>query len=71
MAASPARSRSTATRITIRHSGRTYGPIKVSAERDPTKVPYQGVDVALECTGLFTSKEAASRADRGAARARC
>ncbi len=46
--------------ITIRHQGRTYGPIKVSAEREPSKVPYQGVDVALECTGLFTSKEKAS-----------
>ncbi len=46
--------------ITIRYQGRTYGPIKVSAERDPSKVPYQGVDVAMECTGLFTSKQAAS-----------
>ena len=46
--------------ITVRHNGRTYGPIKVSAERDPTKVPYQGVDVAMECTGIFTKKEAAS-----------
>jgi glyceraldehyde 3-phosphate dehydrogenase len=46
--------------ITIRHNGRVYGPIKVSAERDPTKVPYQGVDVALECTGIFASKEKAS-----------
>ncbi len=47
--------------ITIRTTaGKTYGPIKVSAERDPSKVPYQGVDVALECTGLFTNKEAAS-----------
>ena len=46
--------------ITIRYGGRTWGPIKVSAERDPTKVPYQGVDVALECTGIFTSKEKAS-----------
>jgi glyceraldehyde 3-phosphate dehydrogenase len=45
--------------ITIRHGGRTYGPIKVTAERDPAKVPYQGVDVAMECTGRFTSKEAA------------
>ena len=42
--------------ITIRHGGRVWGPIKVSAERDPTKVPYQGVDVALECTGIFTSR---------------
>jgi len=46
--------------ITIRMGGRTYGPIKVSAERDPSKVPYQGVDVAMECTGLFTSKQSAS-----------
>ncbi len=48
--------------ITVRTAhGRTYGPIKVSAERDPSKVPYQGVDVALECTGLFTRKEAAAQ----------
>ena len=46
--------------ITIRHNGRTYGPITVSAERDPSKVPYQGVDVALECTGIFTSNANAS-----------
>ena len=46
--------------ITVRHNGKVYGPIKVSAERDPTKVPYSGVDVALECTGIFTSKEKAS-----------
>ncbi len=46
--------------ITIHHNGRTYGPITVSAERDPTKVPYQGVDVAMECTGIFTSKAKAS-----------
>ena len=47
--------------ITIRHGGRTYGPIKVSAERDPSKVPYQGVDVAMECTGLFTKKADAAK----------
>ncbi|MBU6499683.1 MAG: type I glyceraldehyde-3-phosphate dehydrogenase [Rhodospirillales bacterium] len=46
--------------ITIRHNGRVWGPIKVSAEREPTKVPYQGIDVAMECTGRFTSKQAAS-----------
>ena len=46
--------------ITVRHNGRTWGPIRVSAEREPSKVPYQGVDVALECTGRFTSKAAAS-----------
>lgn len=47
--------------ITIRHAGRTWGPIRVSAERDPSKVPYQGVDVAMECTGLFTSKQSAAQ----------
>jgi glyceraldehyde 3-phosphate dehydrogenase len=47
--------------ITIHHNGRTYGPIKVSAERDPLKAPYQGVDVAMECTGLFTKKEDAAK----------
>ncbi len=46
--------------ITIRHGGRVWGPIRVSAEREPSRVPYQGVDVAMECTGLFTSKQAAS-----------
>ena len=30
------------------------------AERDPARVPYEGVDVAMECTGLFTTKQAAS-----------
>src|SRR5689334_18780736 len=47
--------------ITIRYGGRVWGPIKVSAERDPAKVPYQGVDVAMECTGLFTSKDKATQ----------
>lgn len=47
--------------ITIVHNGRTIGPIRVSAEKDPSKVPYQGVDVALECTGLFTKKETAAQ----------
>jgi glyceraldehyde 3-phosphate dehydrogenase len=47
-------------KILIKAHGRTYAPIVVSAERDPTKVPFQGVDVAMECTGIFTSKEKAS-----------
>src|ERR1700753_3431387 len=38
------------------------GAIKVTAERDPSKLPWKdlGVDVALECTGIFTSKDKAS-----------
>jgi len=46
--------------IEIRHGNRKYGPILVAAERDPTKVPFAGVDVALECTGHFTKREAAA-----------
>jgi glyceraldehyde 3-phosphate dehydrogenase len=36
--------------------------IKVVAERDPAKLPWKalGVDVVMECTGLFTSKAKAS-----------
>ena len=47
--------------LTIRLQGRSYGPIRVSAEKDPTKVPFHGVDVAMECTGHFTKKETASQ----------
>src|SRR5512138_2079179 len=38
------------------------GFMKVSAERDPSKLPWKelGVDIALECTGLFTAKDKAS-----------
>jgi glyceraldehyde 3-phosphate dehydrogenase len=47
--------------ITIVHGGRTHGPITVSAEPNPEKVPYGGVDVAMECTGRFTSKKDAEK----------
>ena len=47
--------------LVITHAGRTYAPIKVTAERDPSKVPLAGVDVAMECTGLFTKREAAAQ----------
>ncbi len=46
--------------ITIKNAGKTWGPIKITAERDPTKLPLAGIDVAMECTGIFTSKEKAS-----------
>jgi glyceraldehyde 3-phosphate dehydrogenase len=38
------------------------GPIKVTAIRDPLELPHKefGVDIALECTGLFTSREKAA-----------
>jgi glyceraldehyde 3-phosphate dehydrogenase (phosphorylating) len=47
--------------LIIRSQGRRYGPIKVSAEKDASKVPFHGVDVAMECTGHFTKKEAAAQ----------
>ncbi|MGQ0676317.1 MAG: type I glyceraldehyde-3-phosphate dehydrogenase, partial [Rhodospirillales bacterium] len=38
------------------------GPIRVTAERDPAKLPWKelGVDVALECTGIFTERAKAA-----------
>jgi glyceraldehyde 3-phosphate dehydrogenase len=47
------------------------GPIKVTAIRNPAELPWKelGVDVALECTGIFTSKEKAkAHLDAGAKR---
>ena len=35
------------------------GPIRVTAIRDPKDLPWGDVDIALECTGLFTAKEKA------------
>jgi glyceraldehyde 3-phosphate dehydrogenase len=45
--------------------------IHVTAERDPAKLPHaaNGVDIALECTGFFTEREAAQKhLDAGAKR---
>jgi glyceraldehyde 3-phosphate dehydrogenase len=38
------------------------GPIKVTAERDPSKLPHKAlnVDIVLECTGIFTDREKAA-----------
>ena len=35
--------------------------IPFTAERDPAALPWQNVDIALECTGIFTSREAAAK----------
>ena len=39
------------------------GKVRVIAERDPARLPWKelGVDVALECTGVFTKREAAAK----------
>jgi len=47
------------------------GAIKVTAHKDPTQLPWKdlGVAVALECTGIFTSKDkAAAHLNAGAKR---
>jgi glyceraldehyde 3-phosphate dehydrogenase len=38
------------------------GPIKVTAIKDPAQLPHgeMGVDIALECTGIFTSRDKAA-----------
>src|SRR6201996_7895332 len=46
-------------------------PIKVTAERDPAKLPHKAlaVDIALECTGIFTARDkAAAHLEAGAKR---
>ena len=46
-------------------------PVRVLAERDPSKLPWgdMGVDIVMECTGIFTDKDKASaHLDAGAKR---
>ncbi len=47
------------------------GPIKVTAVRNPAELPHKelGVDIAMECTGIFTSRaQTALHLDAGAKR---
>ena len=45
------------------------GPIRVTAIRNPAELPWGDVDVALECTGIFASKEkAGAHLDNGSKR---
>ena len=43
-------------------AGKTLAPVKVLAERELARLPWGqlGVDIVLECTGIFTSKDKAS-----------
>jgi len=45
------------------------GPIRVTALRDPTELPWDDIDVVLECTGIFTDRDkAAAHLQNGAKR---
>ncbi|GAB5374756.1 MAG: type I glyceraldehyde-3-phosphate dehydrogenase [Acuticoccus sp.] len=45
------------------------GPIRVTAERDPKALPWSDVDIALECTGIFTARDkAAMHLENGSSR---
>ncbi|ALI54707.1 type I glyceraldehyde-3-phosphate dehydrogenase [Celeribacter marinus] len=47
--------------VTVSHTDDTIdvgrGPIKVTAIRNPADLPWSDVDVVMECTGIFASKE--------------
>src|SRR2546427_6977477 len=51
-------------------TGKSGDRIRVLAQRNPAELPWSalGVDVVLECTGLFTSKERASAHLKGGAK---
>jgi glyceraldehyde 3-phosphate dehydrogenase len=45
------------------------GPIRVTALRDPAELPWQDIDVVMECTGIFTDRDkAAVHLENGAKR---
>ena len=45
------------------------GPIRVTSERDPAALPWSDVDIALECTGIFTARDkAAAHLENGSQR---
>ena len=45
------------------------GPIRVTSERDPAALPWGDVDIALECTGIFTARDkAAAHLENGSKR---
>ena len=46
--------------------------IPITAERDPAKLPWQDVDIALECTGVFNSRDkAGAHLENGSGKVLC
>ena len=49
---------------TVTVSGSTIdvgrGPIEVPAVRNPAELPWDDIDIVMECTGIFTDKEKAA-----------
>ena len=37
------------------------GPIRVTSERDPAALPWGDVDITLECTGIFVTRDGAAK----------
>ncbi|MDI7776293.1 type I glyceraldehyde-3-phosphate dehydrogenase [Asticcacaulis sp. EMRT-3] len=57
--------------LIIEANGKTYAPIKVTAIRNPAELPHKAlnVDIAFECTGIFTARDkAAAHLEAGAKR---
>jgi glyceraldehyde 3-phosphate dehydrogenase len=57
--------------LVITANGKTYAPIKVTAIRNPAELPHKDlkVDIAFECTGIFTARDkAAAHLEAGAKR---
>ncbi len=45
-----------------------YGPIAVTAIRNPAELPWGDVDIVMECTGIFTGDKAKVHLENGASR---
>lgn len=46
-----------------------YGPIAVTAIRNPAELPWADIDIVMECTGVFTARDkAAIHLENGASR---
>ncbi|MGN6209377.1 type I glyceraldehyde-3-phosphate dehydrogenase [Asticcacaulis sp.] len=57
--------------LVITANGKTYAPIKVTAIKNPAELPHKDlkVDIAFECTGIFTARDkAAAHLEAGAKR---